>query len=211
MTLPRKILIAADAPLKASLAEQFETLVGVELCEAPACLSGLAPPWPDVLVLDDKACGDDAAASIARFRQAGFTGAAIVISSDDRRCPGAAATLKRPFRFADLAACIAAAHSPAAARADPPPAARLTEKEAAIFARLMQADGAVVSKATLLSEVWGYGPNVSTRTLETHIHRLRRKIEADPARPRRLLTEYGGYRLAAPVDNSESGAVVPLA
>jgi DNA-binding response OmpR family regulator len=54
-----------------------------------------------------------------------------------------------------------------------------------------------VPRQILLREVWGYNPAVNTHTLETHIYRLRRKIEADPAKARLLITEAGGYRLAA--------------
>jgi len=71
---------------------------------------------------------------------------------------------------------------------------RLTDKEAAILCRLRQAGG-VVTRERLLAEVWGYGAAITTHTLETHIYRLRRKIEPDPASPSLLLTEPGGYRL----------------
>ena len=71
---------------------------------------------------------------------------------------------------------------------------RLTDKEAAILRWLCQAGG-VVTRERLLAEVWGYGAAITTHTLETHIYRLRRKIEPDPAAPRLLLTEPGGYRL----------------
>ncbi|CAA7622732.1 Two component response regulator [Magnetospirillum sp. LM-5] len=71
---------------------------------------------------------------------------------------------------------------------------RLTDKEAAILSLLAKADGAV-DRQTLLAEVWGYGRSVTTHTLETHIYRLRRKIEADPDGAALLLTEPGGYRL----------------
>ena len=53
-----------------------------------------------------------------------------------------------------------------------------------------------VPRQELLTEVWGYNPAVTTHTLETHIYRLRRKIEADPAKACLLITEAGGYRLA---------------
>ncbi len=73
---------------------------------------------------------------------------------------------------------------------------RLTDKEAAILKYLYRANGAMVDRATLLREVWGYRPGVTTHTLETHIYRLRQKIEPDPSSAALLLTEAGGYRLA---------------
>ena len=71
---------------------------------------------------------------------------------------------------------------------------RLTDKEAAILRWLCQS-AEVVPRDLLLAEVWGYGAAIATHTLETHIYRLRRKIEADPANPSLLLTEPGGYRV----------------
>lgn len=73
---------------------------------------------------------------------------------------------------------------------------RLTEKETAILKYLFRAKGQVVPRETLLNEVWGYNAGVTTHTLETHVYRLRQKIEPDPTRARILLTEPGGYRLA---------------
>jgi DNA-binding response OmpR family regulator len=72
---------------------------------------------------------------------------------------------------------------------------RLTEKEASILKYLYRAGGRPVPRQTLLNEVWGYNAAVTTHTLETHIYRLRQKIEPDPAAARLLLTEGGGYRL----------------
>jgi DNA-binding response OmpR family regulator len=71
---------------------------------------------------------------------------------------------------------------------------RLTEKETNILKFLHEA-GRTVPRETLLHEVWGYSPAVTTHTLETHIYRLRRKIEEDPGRAKILVTEDGGYRL----------------
>lgn len=71
---------------------------------------------------------------------------------------------------------------------------RLTEKEAAIIKFLYRA-GRVIGRDTLLGEVWGYNAGVTTHTLETHVYRLRRKIERDPSRAEILVTEPGGYRL----------------
>ena len=72
---------------------------------------------------------------------------------------------------------------------------RLTEKETAILRYLYRAGSRPVSREALLEEVWGYNAGVTTHTLETHIYRLRQKIEADPAEARILITEPGGYRL----------------
>ena len=73
---------------------------------------------------------------------------------------------------------------------------RLTEKEASILRFLYRAGGKAVSRETLLGEVWGYNAGVNTHTLETHIYRLRQKIERDPATATLLVTAEGGYRLA---------------
>ena len=74
---------------------------------------------------------------------------------------------------------------------------RLTEKETNILKYLYRAGSAVVPRDMLLHEVWGYNAGVTTHTLETHIYRLRQKIEPDPANARILVTEPGGYRLVS--------------
>ena len=72
---------------------------------------------------------------------------------------------------------------------------RLTEKETAILKYLYRVGSKVVGRDTLLGEVWGYNAGVTTHTLETHVYRLRQKIEADPSNAQILVTEPGGYRL----------------
>jgi len=72
---------------------------------------------------------------------------------------------------------------------------RLTEKETAILKYLYRAGDQAIGRDTLLDEVWGYNAGVTTHTLETHVYRLRQKIERDPARAEILVTEPGGYRL----------------
>ena len=72
---------------------------------------------------------------------------------------------------------------------------RLTEKETSILKYLYRAGRRVVGREVLLREVWGYNAGVTTHTLETHIYRLRQKIEKDPANAELLVTEPGGYRL----------------
>jgi len=73
---------------------------------------------------------------------------------------------------------------------------RLTDKEAAILKYLYRTGDKVVSRDVLLDEVWGYNAGVTTHTLETHVYRLRQKIERDPSNAKILLTEPGGYRLS---------------
>src|SRR5437764_15199208 len=72
---------------------------------------------------------------------------------------------------------------------------RLTEKETAILKYLYRAGDQAIGRDTLLGEVWGYNAGVTTHTLETHVYRLRQKIERDPAHAEILVTEPGGYRL----------------
>jgi len=72
---------------------------------------------------------------------------------------------------------------------------RLTAKEAAILKFLHRANGRSVLRQVLLDEVWGYSAEATTHTLESHIYRLRAKVELDPKMPRLLLSEAGGYRL----------------
>lgn len=72
---------------------------------------------------------------------------------------------------------------------------RLTEKETAILACLKQAQGTLLPREALLARVWSYATGVETHTLETHIYRLRQKIEKDPSRPEILLTKEDGYCL----------------
>jgi len=72
---------------------------------------------------------------------------------------------------------------------------RLTEKETAILKYLFRAGENVIARDVLLNEVWGYNTGMTTHTLETHVYRLRQKIECDPTNAELLVTEPGGYRL----------------
>jgi DNA-binding winged helix-turn-helix (wHTH) protein len=80
---------------------------------------------------------------------------------------------------------------------------RLTDKEVDILRFMHRAGGALVSRDQLLSGVWGYNDRVTTHTLETHIYRLRQKIEADPNAAMILMTESGGYRLSEPIEETK--------
>ena len=74
---------------------------------------------------------------------------------------------------------------------------RLTEKETSVLRHLYRAGPQPVSREHLFREVWGDNGRVNTHTLETHIYRLRQKVERDTAMPAILVTESGGYRLVA--------------
>lgn len=203
MSLPRTIGIAAEPQLRATLIEQFTALGRYALCDGPFAAPG--EDWPDAAVLDESPCGAKALADARR--QGCKTRIVLIADSPKTRPTGVDAVIARPFRFAELVALIDSAPPPSAVgpyrfeagELWAPSGARLklTEKEAAIVARLARAQGETVSREALLRDVWGYGPNMSTRTLETHIHRLRRKLEPSPGRPRWLKTEEDGYRLAA--------------
>jgi len=83
---------------------------------------------------------------------------------------------------------------------------RLTDKESAILKFLYRAGPRPVGRQILLNEVWGYNAEVTTHTLETHIYRLRQKIESNPSVARLLATEDGGYRLYADGDKAAAAA-----
>lgn len=82
---------------------------------------------------------------------------------------------------------------------------RLTEKETAILKYLYRAGERPVGRDVLLNEVWGYNAEVTTHTLETHVYRLRQKIEDDPSNANILVTEAGGYRLETRKADEEEG------
>ncbi len=87
---------------------------------------------------------------------------------------------------------------------------RLTDKECRILKYLLRTNGAAVDRATLLTDVWGFNSGVTTHTLETHIYRLRQKMEADPSNPRLLVTDRGAYRLDATAPSDAGARREPL-
>jgi DNA-binding response OmpR family regulator len=203
MSLSRTLSVDAEAQLRATLVEQFAALGRYALCEGQ--LGARGEDWPDAAILDDAHCNAEA---LARARARGCRTRVVLIADAPKSPPtGVDAVIARPIRFGELVALIDSLCPPAAVgpyrfeagelRAASGARLKLTEKEAAIVARLARARGATVSREALLHDVWGYGPNMSTRTLETHIHRLRRKLEPSPGKPRWLKTEGDGYRLAA--------------
>ena len=72
---------------------------------------------------------------------------------------------------------------------------KLTEKETSILKFLICHANSFVARGDLLDEVWEYSSGITTHTLETHIYKLRQKLEIDPSQAKILVTEPGGYRL----------------
>ena len=71
----------------------------------------------------------------------------------------------------------------------------LTEKEVGILKCLLSSGEEIVDKDEILKQVWNYNPGVTTHTLETHIYRLRQKLEISPSTPRVIVSEGGGFKL----------------
>ena len=211
-----RIAIIAGPTLSLTLSEHFSTRPNWD-CYVASSLENMSAPTErsvDVLIVDADACRLDNPETLALLRAR--AGPLILIGNGDPPpLANVFAHLPRPFRLADLIDCIqtALARPPFLPGLPTPADLRLTEKESMIFARLAAAGGGEVARTRLLSEIWGYGPGVSTRTLETHIGRLRRKLAAAGS-GWRVLTAAGGYRLVDRVghvdEKSGDGARNPI-
>ena len=71
----------------------------------------------------------------------------------------------------------------------------LTEKEVGILKCLLSSGEEIVDKDEILKQVWNYSSDVTTHTLETHIYRLRQKLEIDPSIPRLIISKGGGFKI----------------
>ena len=210
----RVLLVDDDAILRASLAEQLAQEGPYIVIEAGTAAEAraLATDGSYVLAIVDQELPDGAGDALARALKAQGFDAPILLLSEPG-APPPAEHIAKPFRFADLLARLNLHLSRHAASDDTPvtigpylfrPGAklltegarkvRLTEKETDIL-KFLHAAGVTVARETLLHEVWGYNPAVTTHTLETHIYRLRKKIEGTSGAARILVTEGGGYRL----------------
>jgi DNA-binding response OmpR family regulator len=177
----------------------------------------------DALILDVGLPDGDGRDLCARLRRNGVKVPIIMLTGSDEESDvvrgldaGANDYIAKPFRLAELLARLRAqlrifensedavftigpyTFRPAAKLLQDPVKnrrVRLTEKEASILKFLYRAGSRPVARQVLLNEVWGYNSAVTTHTLETHIYRLRQKIEPDPSNARLLITEGGGYRL----------------
>jgi DNA-binding response OmpR family regulator len=218
------LIVDDDTDLRGAVAEQLET-EGFATVQAGTAGEGVElakSSRPDLILLDVDLPDFDGREACRRMRGAGVAAPVIMLTgavADEDAIQGlesgANDYVTKPYRFAVLLARIRAQlrsheHSEGAVfrlgAYEFRPAAkllvddhqkkiRLTEKETNILKYLYRAGEKPVSREELLAEVWGYNAGVTTHTLETHVYRLRQKIEPDPANARLLITEAGGYRL----------------
>lgn len=214
-----------DDDLRSTLAEQLdlnEEFSTIQAGTAKAAIEAARQDCPDLVIMDVGLPDMDGRQAVLHLRNEGFKNPVIILTghtSDEDAVVGLDAGANdyvlKPFRYAVLLARIRAHLRQHEASDDAvfqigtyvfKPSSkhlvnekggklRLTEKETAILKFLYRANSAVVTRDILLREVWGYNANVTTHTLETHIYRLRQKIEKDPANAQLLVTDSGGYKL----------------
>src|SRR5579872_7347420 len=220
------LIVDDDADLRSLLCEQLELHEEFAAQSAANASEGMRmakEQRPDLILLDVDLPDMDGREALKLLRGAGISTPVIMLTAASGDSDtilglesGANAYVTKPFKFNVLLAHIRAqlrSHEQsedAVFRIGPyefRPAAkllvdakqkkvRLTEKETSILKYLYRAGEKPVSREELLAEVWGYNAGVTTHTLETHVYRLRQKIEREAGGARLLLTESGGYRLA---------------
>ncbi len=225
--LRRILIVDDDADLRSALAEQLALHPEFEVETASTAAEALTTALetnPDIMLMDVGLPDRDGRDAVRDLRRDGYRRPIIMLTAHDEDADavqgldsGANDYVGKPFRFVVLLARIRAQLRQYEAGEDSEfkvgpylfrPTSknlvnakgvklRLTEKEAAILRFLHRADQQPVARETLLKHVWGYNSNVTTHTLETHIYRLRQKIEDNPADAQLLVTEAGGYRLVA--------------
>ena len=221
----RIFLVDDDADLRKTLMDQLMHYREFELIEAANgndAIRKVRDGHVDLMLLDVGLPDMDGREAVKILRRDGFKSPIILLTGHDSDSDeilglesGANDYVTKPFRFSVLLARIRAAlrqhdqsedvvftigpysFQPAAKLLESADGGkvRLTDKETSILKYLYRQGPKTITRDVLLKEVWGYNNRVTTHTLETHIYRLRQKIERDPSNARLLVTEEGGYRL----------------
>lgn len=221
----RLLVVEDDADLRETLVEQIGLCSEFEVASvetAGQAIEALKAGRADLVIMDVGLPDMDGREAVKVIRENGYRGPIVMLTAQTSDSDvitgleaGANDYVAKPFKFAVLLARIRAqlrsheASEDAVFRIGPytfRPGAKilvnekgsklkLTEKETAILRFLYRAGQKVVSRDILLQEVWGYNAAVTTHTLETHVYRLRQKIESNPSAARILVTEAGGYKL----------------
>ncbi len=224
-TSRRILIVDDDDDLRTSIRDQLALHDEFDVVVASTASKGIETVKGDHfdLLLFDVGLPDmDGREAVKLLRKAGFKSPIVMLTGNDSDADqilgldaGANDYITKPFKFAVLLARIRAQLRQHEQSEDAvfaighytfKPASkllldergqkiRLTEKETSILKYLYRAGEKVVSRDVLLREVWGYNAGVTTHTLETHIYRLRQKIEKDPSSAEILVTETGGYKL----------------
>ncbi len=219
------LLVDDDEDLRGSLRDQLVMHDEFEVVEANTATNGMekAKNGQFELVVFDVGLPDmDGREAVRALRKGGFRTPIIMLTGNVTDADqilgldaGANDYVTKPFKFSVLLARIRSqlrqheqsedavfsigpySFKPAAKQLNDEKGGkiRLTEKETSILKYLYRQGDKVVARDTLLHEVWGYNAGVTTHTLETHIYRLRQKIEKDPSTAEILITEAGGYKL----------------
>lgn len=221
----RILLVDDEDVLRETLAEQLGQYDEFEALQAPNAQTAIQIAKAerlDLAVMDVGLPDMDGRDAVKQMRRGGFKAPIIMLTAQGSDADtvlgleaGANDYVVKPFRFAVLLARMRAhlrqheASEDAVFQIGPytfHPGSKLlvsakgsklklTEKETAILRFLYRAGRKPVPRDVLLQEVWGYNATVTTHTLETHIYRLRQKIEPDASRATILMTDPGGYRL----------------
>jgi DNA-binding response OmpR family regulator len=225
MNKRRIFVVDDDADLRKTLTDQLSHYREFELAEAGTggeALAKVRDSHVDLMLLDVGLPDMDGREAVKILRREGFKSPIVMLTGQDSDSDeilglesGANDYVTKPFRFSVLLGRIRAAlrqhdqsedvvftigpysFHPAQKVLENGDGTkiRLTDKETSILKYLYRQGPKTIGRDVLLKEVWGYNNRVTTHTLETHIYRLRQKIERDPSNARLLVTEEGGYRL----------------
>lgn len=219
------LLVDDDDDLRETLVEQLalqDEFTVLQQASAKAGMEAASSQAVDIIIMDVGLPDLDGREAVKELRRNGFRAPIIMLTGHDTDADtilgleaGANDYVAKPFRFAVLLARIRTQLRQHEQSEDATfnigpyvfkpsqkllttgtgQKIRLTEKEAAIIRYLYRAGQKVVTRDVLLEEVWGYNSGVTTHTLETHVYRLRQKIERDPSNAEILVTENGGYKI----------------